>query len=295
MRSTDSLEPALADAAAAAWIALGAQLEGLPMHAVVDLEGLVVATARLGDRADARTRGVALDWCVRFGSVISGNRLMRVAEEALAIDQTASFAATVAASGGPAWPIAVRGQPSASEIRDRVRVADLVSTSRLAWRLRAAFGAVSRADILLAVLLSPVPLTVAEIARRARYTKGAVAAAIPGLALAGLIEVVRVGHEDRVSLAPDSVVAAWRPSPALPYIDWVARWKVGLEVLDCLAATRDLGTAAAAVQRRASVSALQADIHASALPRVDTKVLGEAFAIEYERWAEAIAADFVPV
>ena len=103
MSSIDSLRDALGDRIAAGWIALGAQLEGTPEASVIDLEALIVVTSRLSPVIDARTRNVALDWCVRYGAFVSSVRLARVAEEMDSSDRVAAFAAVVAASGGPRW------------------------------------------------------------------------------------------------------------------------------------------------------------------------------------------------
>jgi len=294
MSSAGRLRASLVSRAASAWIALGAQLEGPAQISSVDIEGLVAATAWLGDDADARVRGVALDWCVRYGSAVSGTRLVRVAREMGADLATAEFASLVAASGGPRWPIpGARGDTAAGAIRDRVHVTDLASNARLAWRLRAAFGTSSRADILLALLESPVPLPVAEIARRARYTKHAIAVAVDALALAAVVEVTRVGREDRVSLAPGSLLGAWAPArQAAEPVDWPARWRVGIVLFETLRATAKASVAAAAVERRVAADALRPFVIAGRLPRIDTAVLGLVFASEFERWGERVADDF---
>ncbi len=288
MRSADSLAGALDEAVASCWIALGAQIEGRSAQAPVDVEALIAATARLGDRLDPRVRGVALDWCVRFGSIVSSTRLVRTAREMSASGPVEEFASVVAASGGPAWASASR-TATAADVRDRVHVTDLAAPGRLAWRLRAAFGVSARADVLLAVMTSQVPLSVSEIARRTRYAKGAVAPAIAALALAGVVDAVLVGQERRVELAPDSIVRPWTGTQASRWTDQVARWTVAIGALDTIAATSSMNRAVAAIERRAWVKASLTTIVAAGMPRPDLSVLGEGFAVEYERWADGIA------
>lgn len=290
MSSTDNLRAAVADRIAAGWIALGGQLDGAPETSVVDIEALIAATSCNSDGIDARTRGVALDWCVRYGEYVSSVRLARVAGEMDSSAQVAAFAATVAASGGPRWSIAAAGSAEAGEVRDRVLVRDLRSPARLAWRLRAAFGVSARADILATLLVSDPPISVSDLARRTRYAKRGVAVAVGALALAGLVEVERIGRVDRVRLAPEAPVRAWRPGGRfLSTADAVSRWRVALGVLSVLAATADAPAAVAAIERRRSADALRPAVLAADLPRVDVGVLGAEFASEYERWAGVVA------
>ena len=290
MSSIDSLRDALADRIAAGWIALGGQLEGVPETSVVDLEALVAVTSRLATGLDARTRDVALDWCVAYGTFVSSVRLARVAEEMDSSEQVAEFAALVAASGGMRWSVAGDRRAESGEARNRTLVNDLRSDARLLWRLRAAFGVTARADILAALLASDPRSSISDLARRTRYAKRSVAVAVDTLALAGLVEVERIGRVDRVRLAPDALVGAWAPGPRqISPMDVVSRWRVAVGVVTVLVATEDAPAAVAAIERRISADALRPAIVAAELPRPDLTVLGAAFALEYERWAGLLA------
>lgn len=290
MSSIDSLRDALADRIAAGWIALGGQLEGAPEMSVVDLEALVAVTSRMSSVIDARTRDVALDWCVRYGEFVSSVRLARVAGELDSSDQVVEFAAWVAASGGPRWSIAGDRRAEPGDVRNRVLVTDLQAAARLVWRLRAAFGVSARADILAAILVSDPRSSISDLSRRTRYAKRSVAVAVEALALGGLVEVERIGRVDRVRLAPDSLVRAWGPGPRqISPMDVVSRWRVAVAVVSVLAATESAPTAVAAIERRRSADALRSAIIAAELPRPDITVKGEAFGLEYERWAGLLA------
>lgn len=290
MSSNGSLEEALAGRIAAGWIALGGQLAGAPETSVVDLEALIAVTSRMSPAIDARTRDVALDWCVRYGAYISSVRLARVAEEMDASEQVTAFAALVAASGGTRWSVAGDRRAQPHEVRNRVLVKDLRSDARLNWRLRAAFGVSARADVLAALLVSDPRSSISDLARRTRYAKRSVAVAVDTLALAGLVEVDRIGRVDRVRLAPDAPIRAWAPGPRqVSAVDVVSRWCVAVAAVTVLAATEDAPAAVAAIERRVSVDALRPAIVAAELPMPDLTVLGEAFAREYERWAGLLA------
>jgi hypothetical protein len=78
MERSSLLTVAIDDRIAAQWIALGAQLEGIDDRTAIDLDALVAAAAARGN-IDARVRGVAVDWCVRYGTGINTSRLCHIA------------------------------------------------------------------------------------------------------------------------------------------------------------------------------------------------------------------------
>jgi hypothetical protein len=288
----DALRAALPEAVAGSWVALGAELEGRAVPHVIDIEALVVATAQLADHLDKATLAAAVAWCARFGWAVSGARLSRVADELAARVPTAAFAGSVAAAGGVRWPIASGRLGVAAGERQAMHVTDLEVPARLMWRLRSAFGTASRADVLLVLMGASEPLGMVEIGRWARYTKGAVAAAVDGLALAGLVDVVRVGREDRVALRQRSILAAWQPPSDLPVVDGVARWRVSLGALGVLEATRDLAVADAADAQRAAVLELAEDIRRTGLPSPNLMVRGPVFGVHVDRWAGDLAGSW---
>ncbi len=146
-RLASSLQGALLNRAWIQWAALGIDATVERDDAVVDPEALIVLTAELGD-ADARLRDLSTDWCVTYGRYVNGSRLKQVARELGTPDDIiGEYVATVAASGGPAWPMATR--PRRDYVRrDKARLDSAESRPRLRIRLRAAFGVNARADIL---------------------------------------------------------------------------------------------------------------------------------------------------
>ena len=108
--STSALRAALLHRAWMQWIALGVDAVGERDEAVVDPEALIALTAELGD-ADARLRDVSTDWCVAYGRYVNGSRLKQVVRELKTPPEAiGEYVATVAAAGGPAWPMATRGR-----------------------------------------------------------------------------------------------------------------------------------------------------------------------------------------
>jgi hypothetical protein len=288
MSPSDNLRAAIVNRLAAQWIALGGQLVGDPDRTVIDIEALVAATTEM-DQADARVREVALDWCIVYGRAVNGSRLKTVAAE-IAVDEArlGAFAATVAASGGPRWPVATSGPLHAS--RGKVVVSDLAAPSRLAWRLRASFGVNARADILVALAALPGrPVTVADLARRTRFTKRNVAVAVSSMALAGVLEVARFGNEDRVQLAPDLPLRSWLDVPSTAAIDWTSRWKAVLAMLRVAEAMPTASPAVRAVELRAALASLLGDLPDAHLPKPGLSIVGADAAAAYDAWLDRLA------
>ena len=255
---------------------------------VIDIEALVAATTGK-DEAGARVREVSLDWCIVYGRAVNGSRLKTVAAE-IAVDEAClrAFAATVAASGGPRWPVATSGPRHAS--RGKVRVSDLAMPSRLAWRLRASFGVNARADILVALAAAPGrPMTVADLARRTRFTKRNVAVAVSTLALAGVLEVTRIGNDDRVQLAPDLPLRSWLHVPSSAAIDWMSRWKAALAKLRVADAMPTASIAVRAVGLRAALAGLLGDLPDAHLPKPGLSIVGADAAAVYDAWLDRLA------
>ena len=284
MSLSDSLRDAIVDRIAAQWIALGCRLAGSADATVVDLEALLVVTAEVAE-SDPRVYEAALDWCLAYGQAVNTSRLKRVAAEIGGRSPGMSeFAGTLTLAGGPRWPFAARGRPYAA--RGKVAVSDLLPAGRLVWRVRAAFGVNARADIIAALLVMPAPsASIADLARRTRFTKRNVAQAVGSMRLAGVVEADRVGNEDRVGIRADSPLRSWLyPEPAAPFIDWPARWRIALQALVALEATASASPTVRAVEGRAWIEGVIPALNDAALPRPNLAAMGSAFADAYDAW-----------
>ncbi len=281
-RSGSALQRALLDRAWIQWIALGVDAVGESDDAVVDPEALIALTAELGD-ADARLRDVSTDWCVAYGRYVNGSRLKQVARElGTPPEAIGEYVATVAAAGGPSWPMATQPRPDYAT-RGKARLDSARSRPRLRIRLRAAFGVNARADVLAALLAAPhIGLSVADLGRKTRFTKPNVAFAVDALVLAGLLEARAVGNERRVALARDGeILPGLRPPIVQP--DWVARFGVALEVLR-FAAQDGMSPLVRAIEARRLVEGLLARITSDRLPQPDLDTFGDEFADAFDRW-----------
>jgi hypothetical protein len=281
-RSGSALQNALLNRAWIQWIALGVDAVGASDDAVVDPEALIALTAELGD-ADARLRDVSTDWCVAYGRYVNGSRLKQVVRELRTPpDAIGEYVATVAVSGGPVWPMATQPRPEYAT-RGKARLDSARSRSRLRIRLRAAFGVNARADVLAALLSAPQNgLSVADLARKTRFTKPSTAFAVDALVLAGLLEARTVGNERRLVLTkPGEILPGLRPPIVQP--DWVARFGVALEVLRF--AERDgMSPSVRAIEARRVVEGLLARSTSEGLPEPNLDTFGDQFSSAFDRW-----------
>jgi len=183
-----------------AWSELGvAGWRGHAFPLAIDPEALLLWTGCLGD-ADARLRDEALDWAVRYSTLISRSRLQRMLLLWPANDEWSRFAGMLSGATGHHWPGAGKSQrfsPSRkSEIRTEGRPA-LVTV-----RLRALCGTTARAELLRILLLAPAARrwSAAELALEACYTKANVVEALESLRIGGVVEATREGNALRYRL-----------------------------------------------------------------------------------------------
>lgn len=284
---SDRLRDALAQRAWAQWIAFGVSAVGAAEKQVIDPEALVALTAELGD-TDARLRDTSIDWCIAYGRYINTTRLRRVVDEVGTSQQAiGEYAATVAAGGGPRWPMATDARPGYRS-RGKAHLEHLDSAPRLMLRLRAAFGVNARADILAALVLRPgIALSLADLARITRFTKRNVALTVDALALAGLIELQVVGNERRAGLRHEHL-RPWLPSARLDPVEWVARFRVGTAALRFLDEEEAMTRNVRAIEARVLVRNLEPAIRGALLPRPDTAKLGQSFADAFDDWIDRL-------
>ncbi len=285
LRLGSSLQGAMLDRAWTQWAALGVEATVQPDDAVVDPEALIALTAEIGD-ADARLRDLSTDWCAAFGRYVNGSRLKQVVRELRTPPGAmGEYAATVAAAGGPSWPMATRPRPDHVR-RDKARMDSALTRARLRIRLRAAFGVNARADILAALLAAPPRgLGAADLARTTRFTKVNVATALDALLLAGLVNARRVANERRFVLPPQiALLPGLRPPVAQP--DWVNRLGVALEVYRFTQGNA-VSETVRAIEARRLVGSLVNRMSAEGMPMPNLDISGDEFAAAFDRWLVA--------
>lgn len=286
MPLSDSLREALVQRAWAQWIALGVSALGPAEQQVIDPEALVTLTAELKD-TDARLRDTSTDWCIAYGRYINATRLRRVAEEiGSGTEAMGEYAGTVAAGGGPRWPMATDPR-SGYRNRQKAHLDHLDSLPRLVLRLRAAFGVNARADVLATLALRPgSALTLADLAGITRFTKRNVALTVDALALSGIVELEEVGNQRRASLRRDCL-GLLLPAVVDP-VGWVDRFRIGLATLRFLSDQGSMKEGVRAIEARALVRNLQPAIRRARLPQPDFGRLGASFGDAFDEWIEQL-------
>jgi DNA-binding transcriptional ArsR family regulator len=286
-RPPSALQSALLNRAWIQWISLGVDAVGERDPTVIDPEALIALTAELAD-ADARLRDVSTDWCVHYGRYINGSRLKQVARELRTpADAIGEYVATVAAAGGPKWPLATHPRPDYA-MRGKARLQVARSMPQVRIRLRAAFGVNARADVLAALLgTSAHGASVAELARATRFTKQNVAFAVDALVLAGLLDTRAEGNERRLSL-PKGAALLPGLRPPVPQPDWVTRFGVALEV-DRFSQRGGMTPSVRAIEARRLVDGLRDRLTSEGIPQPDLAVFGVDFATAFDRWVVELA------
>jgi hypothetical protein len=282
LRLGSSLQRAMLDRAWIQWTALGVDATGERDDAVVDPEALIALSAELGD-ADARLRDLSTDWCAAFGRYVNGSRLKQVVRELRTPPgMIGEYAATVAAAGGPSWPMATRPRPDYVR-RDKARMDSALPRARLRIRLRAAFGVNARADILAALLAaSPHDVSAADLARTTRFTKVNVASALDALLLAGLVLPRPVANERRMSLPPRISLLPGLKAPVVQP-DWVTRFGVALQV-HRFTQQDGMSVTVRAIEARRLIGSLADRMSAEGMPFPDLEASGDRFANAFDRW-----------
>lgn len=200
-RTIEKLESKLVDYAWSAWAALGVSgWKRGSFAACVDIDALLLLAARLED-ADARLREEALDWCASNLAYVSRTRLARLLEDGAAPGQWPQWAATLERATKQRWPGA--GEAFDWKPSGKSRAPRKDDAAALALRCRALMGTTVRADLLRVLLIEPHdrPFDVRDLATEAAYSKRAVAEALEGLELCGVVRGSRVGNTQRFELS----------------------------------------------------------------------------------------------
>lgn len=270
------------------WTELGvAGLERRHSGLGIDLEPLIFFTADLAD-ADPRLRDESLDWCVRFGHLVSVVRLRNLIGTGLA-DPAAfgPYAATVNAHARRRWPGATEAWPYRPS--GKSRLSDLRRPALIQLRLRALLGQSARAEVLRLLLAAhPAAQSAADLAPEAGYVKRAVAEALESLCLAGVLEALRVRNQIRYRIVHMAAVLALLGEMPTVSPNWRAVFHLFRELRQYAIATEGLAPLVAAPEVPAALRRIKADLQA-------LRVVGprEAFGADlppsFEGWALALA------
>jgi hypothetical protein len=203
------------------WAELG--LSGWERHhqdVGLDLEALIITTARLGHR-DTRLRAEALDWSVSNGRIVSAIRLKRLTELSDVIVQSAirEFTATVNANSKLRWPDS--GAPITFKRTGKSAPPSLERPALIQLRLRALWGVSARAEALRVMLPEADRfIGITEIATAAAYGKDAIADALESLHRGGLLDAAMSANQRVFRLRRDAELVALVGSQPTVVLDW---------------------------------------------------------------------------
>jgi hypothetical protein len=232
------------------WAELG--LSGWTRHhadTAVDLEPLIIATARLGEW-DARLLEEAFDWCVlnsRFVSAVRLRNLLTTVDDPTR-EAFGGFAAAIRKVRKVSWSAA--GRPFQLRVTGRSSLPDLHRPALLQLRLRAILGVSARAEIIRWMLPQPSRFFgVAELATHTAYGKDNVADVLDMLNLAGIATrttMTTAGNQRFFRLDATAELVALA-GPAIPSPDWAARFRLLLALVGFASNASDDRTGRAAV------------------------------------------------
>lgn len=289
MHSSQQLCERQLDLAWSLWTGLGVpgQIDRHIDHAI-DPESLIVFTAALGDE-DPRLRDEATDWCIRYGSLISGARLKNLVsrESRIVQEQYGEFAATVAAHTPLGWP----GQTQARQYkpRERPKIQAFNRKSQLVLRLRGLLGISARAEIIRAFLASPgAAFSAADLAAETNFTKRNVAQILDALRLAGMVQAMPHRNQFHYRLSEEQTRQVRDLLAPMPTV--FVRWPYVLNVITVAAqAMKQFESSTKtvrAVEVRSIVDKLNPLIYNTSLTCPDANVHGPAFWDEFVSWLE---------
>lgn len=133
----------------------------------------------------------------------------------------------------------------------------------------------------------PAGLSIADLARRTRFTKPNVSSAIEALELAELLTTHTVGNERRVLLASNRPILPGLKAP-IQQPDWIARFGVALAVHRFLQ-QEWRSTTVRAMEARRFVESLRDSLAAIGAPIPSLDTFGDDYAIAFDRWVAELA------
>lgn len=257
----------------------------------IDVEPLIIFTARLGDR-DPRLRDEVQDWCIRYNRYVSRARLRSLVRSVGDDDAEAwgEFAATVSSHTKVQWPGATvaRGE---YRITGRSSLRDLSEPSLVGLRMRALFGLGARTEVLQYLLLhGEQSMTVAALSAATGYTKRIIANECEALERAGALSVRAEGNRFHYSLArPHALRTLVGELPPIRP-DWTALLHMVTVLLRLDESANELPQSVLTVEARKAYREIEDDLTTLDLSRPPNRH-GDALISEMAQWSNKTLAD----
>ena len=277
------------DLAWSLWTGLGVpgQIDRHADHAI-DPEALIVFTAALGDE-DPRLRDEATDWCIRYGSLISGARLKNLVscESQIVQERYGELAATVAAHSSLRWPEKTKARKYSP--RERPKIPAFNRRSQLVLRLRGAFGTSARAEIVRAFLASPdAAFSAADLATETHFTKRNVAQILDALRLAGMVRAIPHRNQFHYRLSDEHAGRVRELLAPMPTV--FVRWPYALHIItaatEAMKQFESSSQVVRSVEIRSVFDKLNTSLYKAHLAGPKADVHGPEFWDEFISWLE---------
>ena len=279
-RSKTPIIEASLDLAWSHWTALGVRGIAQPPSSAVDPEALLYFTACLAEH-DARLQAEVGDWWNQYERFISRPRMnalgKRFGERITAKLSRLEHALQTAPRTG------------------KSRLDHLDTPARSLLRLRCAFGANARAEVVLELLTRSSPpeggltaLALSEVG----YSKRNIAFVLDDLLMAGILVSASEGNRVRYRLAdPPALERVLRPVPSTP-----GRWHLRLPIIaafvDLAGRVRDRDAIVQSIEARKTLETLQPTISAAGIATRGPSATAETYWPELQQWLiEHVLAD----
>lgn len=277
----DRLIDASLDLAWSHWVGLGVRGTATPPDTAVDPEALLYFTAFLVEY-DPRLREEVADWWSKYESHVSRSRLSAL---------EARFGER-AATQLDALMDALR---SARRTSGKSRLDHLATPARSLLRMRCAFGANARAEVLLELLMRGSDpdegLTVLALSSLG-YSKRNIAFVVDDLVMAGLLVATTEGNRVRYRLADaEGLERVLHPLPPA-----AGRWEFRLPILTTFLELGDRlrgrDAVVQGIEARKTLDRVRTLLVAAGLDGPSTATIAETYWPELQRWLiESVAAE----
>lgn len=198
----NELDQYLLDLAWSLWTELGvAGVKRKHQNFLIPLEELILLTVALAE-IDPRLRDESLDWCVQYHRFFSIARLKSILKSFgnSLIEPFSSYAVTLNALSGTAWPIFLDLPPMQVTPSHKSRLRSLTLPALLTIRMRSTFGVGARADLMTFFLMNAQADFSASDLVEIGYSKRNLAEILEEFCLGGLFDKFMLRNQQRYRL-----------------------------------------------------------------------------------------------
>lgn len=196
-------------------------------NCLILVEELILLTSILADQ-DPRLRDESLDWCSKYHTFISVNRLKTICKKFEAYHGPISkYTTTVNSLGRASWPVYVESSPMRVHLSGKSILRPLESAALINIRARSIFGSGSRADLITFFLIhSKSDYALSEMSE-VGYSRNNLAETLEEFYFGGLFDKFLHGNQFRYRLSKnDNLVKILGPVPK-----YAPAWGVILKLL----------------------------------------------------------------